>query len=382
MNYIGSKYGLLKHIAAILDANGVPTEGIALDLFAGTAAVGQLLKRRGHITYANDWQHYSYVTSVAFLEYNTTPRFCRLRADQRWGARIAEAPDSAAIETYSIGDRVPLPNDRAATRVLQYLDDLTGTAGTFYDTYCAGGSAGRIYYSRENGRRIQAIRDTIEAWEADRLISRKEKAWLIASLIESADRVANTASVYGAYLKHVKVCARKPLQLVAIQPAPSPYPSRSHRAYCEDGISLLRRLAKTPLTLVYVDPPYNHRQYASNYHVLETIARWDLDRFEPRGVAGLRPAFDLRSDFCLRTRVYDAFRQIFELANTSWVLVSYNDEGLLSRRELQALFRESCQSVVFEEIPYKRFRADVDHENRNYKRDHTSEFLILGRLSS
>ena len=88
MNYIGSKYGLLEHITAILKPNRVPVNGAALDLFAGTGAVAQLLKRRGHITYANDWQHYSYLTNVAFLEYNTMPRFNRLRHDPDFRVRV------------------------------------------------------------------------------------------------------------------------------------------------------------------------------------------------------------------------------------------------------------------------------------------------------
>jgi adenine-specific DNA-methyltransferase len=377
MNYIGSKYSLLEEIGSVLNAHQVPRQGIALDLFAGTGAVAQLLKLRGHTVYANDWQHYSHVTNVAFIEHNTFPAFDLLLADGRWRERICGAAPGRDILTFSINGREPLAKDLPCAQALRYLDQLPGRRGPFYEAYCCGGQAGRMYYSRENGLRIQAIRDQIEAWSDAKLVTLGEKAWLVACLIESADRIANTASIYGAYLKHVKKSAQKPLALVALQPAPSALPAEQHRVFCEDGVELLSRLGQ--LRLVYVDPPYNHRQYASNYHVLETIARWDLDQFEPRGVTGLRDAQAQRSDFCMRSTVEAAFRQLFERVRSEYLLFSYNNEGLLPEEKLLGLFEEFCSDISFKVIPFKRFRADVDHENRVYKADHTREFLVLGK---
>lgn len=379
MNYIGSKYSLLEDIDAILDAHEVPNEGVALDLFAGTGAVAQLLKRRGHITYANDWQRYSYVTNIAFIKYNALPRFETLLNNAVWGDRIRTTPPHDPIQTYSILGREPLVGDPPCTQVLRHLNQVPGRTGPFYHAYCCGGDAGRMYYSKANGLRIQAIRDVIESWDQERLISAREKAYLVACLIEAADRVANTASVYGAYLKHIKRSARKPLQMVALQPIGSPHLPREHRVFCADGLELLNRFEPGQLSLIYVDPPYNHRQYASNYHILETITRWDLDQFEPRGVTGLRAADEQRSDFCLRSAVAEAFRHLFQRASAQYLLFSYNNEGLLSQDELMDLFHEFCTDVTLTQVKYRRFRADVDHENRNYKTDRTREFLILGQ---
>jgi adenine-specific DNA-methyltransferase len=378
MNYIGSKYSLLEEIESALDTYPVPRTGIALDLFAGTGAVAQLLKLLGYVTYANDWQHYSYVTNIAFVEYNDFPRFDALLADVEWGERIRGASEEE-VSTYSITSREPLPGDSSSARVLRYLNQIPGRPGVFYEVYCHGGEAGRMYFSRENGRRIQAIRDVIEEWSGEQLISPKEKAWLVACLIESADRVANTASVYGAYLKHIKRSAQKRLSLVALWPATSKYSADHHHVFCEDGAELLTRFSPGELQLVYVDPPYNHRQYASNYHVLETIARWDLEQFEPRGVTGLRDPDEQRSDFCLRSAVEDAFRQLFKRIRSKYLLFSYNNEGLLAEDKLLELFEEFCTDVSFTQIRFKRFRADVDHENRVYKADHTREYLVLGK---
>lgn len=381
MNYIGSKYSLLPDIERVLDTSSVPSSGIALDLFAGTGVVAQFLKKRGYITYANDWQRYSQLACVAYLEHNALPQFSRLIDDGQWGSEIADCPVvPRSLPVCSIAPATPAVYDSAAARVLAYLSRSPGSPGAFYDAYCEGGTAGRQYFSEENGLRIQAVRDQVEAWSRDQLISSREEAWLVASLLEGADRVANTASVYGAYLKHIKRSAQKPLQLCLLVPAPSIHQSEDHRAFCLDGEHLLRELQRTRLRLVYLDPPYNSRQYNANYHILETIARWDLDQFEPRGVTGLRGAAENRSRYCLKTQVLTGFRSLLSLMNADYVLFSYSDEGLVSRQELDGLFRDHCDTVRFEEIAYRRFRADSDGEDRVYKGDSTTEYLILGKM--
>ena len=169
--------------------------------------------------------------------------------------------------------------------------------------------------------------------------------------------------------------------MVALQPVDSAHRPTAHRVFCQDGVELLRRFQPRELQLVYVDPPYNHRQYASNYHILETLARWDMTDFEPRGVTGLRNAEEQRSHFCMSSTVSEAFRSLFECVNSRYLLFSYNDEGLLSADDLLSLFHEFCTDVNFRQIRYTRFRADVDHKNRVYKADHTHEFLVLGKLN-
>jgi len=381
MNYIGSKYSLLAEIARILDDHAVPADGIALDLFAGTGAVAQLLKTRGHLVYANDWQYYAYVTNVALIGLNDYPEFSTLFNDSFWSKTILAAP-SADVRACSIHHRGVPVGDHPCAQVLSYLNALAGHGGAFFDAYCEGGRAGRMYFAQANGLRIQAIRDQIEEWARAGLIDEVESAWLIACLVESADRVANTASVYGAYLKRIKATARKPLHLVALRPIDSSYPPEQHRVFCEDGLTLLQRLVDEPLRLIYIDPPYNHRQYAANYHLLETIARWDLDRFVPRGVTGLRNPQEQRSVYSLRNQVAEGFRRLFEAMHTDFVLFSYNNEGLLSEEQLRGLFDEFCSQVDFRRIQFKRFRADLDRENRIYKADHTHEFLVWGKTKS
>lgn len=382
MNYIGSKFSLLPEIRRVLDENSVPNTGIALDLFTGTSVVAQMLKQRGHVVYANDWQHYSYLTAISFIENNELPTFDSLMNSREWGGRIAGCPPLAGVRSSPIDDAPPVSLGSPAFQVLFYLSHLPEKPGRFYDAYCEGGKSGRQYYTRENGMRIQAIRDEIEEWDLCGLLARREKAWLVSALIEGADRVANTASVYGAYLKHVKQSARKSLVPRAPIPVPSRHAANEHQAFCLDGQALLRQIGDNRLRLVYIDPPYNQRQYNGNYHVLETIARWDLDDLEPRGTTGLRKKGENKSMYCSKTHAKSAFHQLIGLVNADYVLFSYSNEGLLSRNDLEAMFAEFCSDVRFEEIHYRRFRADLDGENRVYSGDYTKEFLVLGRMTS
>ena len=379
MNYIGSKYSLLAEIRTVLDEHSVSRKGFAFDVFAGTGAVAQMLKQRGHTVFANDWQYYSYIINYAYIGWNTFPLFEVLLNNSEWKEIINNVPFLAPIFTFSNNERYFLSDDVPCVQVLNYLNNLSGIDGDFYHTYCEGGRSGRMYFSCENGRRIQAIRDTIKLWFENQLISSQEQNWLLGCLLESADRVANTASVYGAYLKHVKKTARKPLTLVALHPTPSTISPQQHRVFCEDSTVLVKYLQSVQFELVYADPPYNQRQYSSNYHILETIARWDLNTFEPRGVTGLRHREDQKSDFCARSKVADALSDLMAHVNCSFFLLSYNNEGLLTEQELEAAFREHFITYTITKIPFKRFRADNDHHKRSYKTNSTNEFLVMGK---
>ena len=138
MNYIGSKLSLLPNIERLLDENGVPNSGIALDLFAGTGAVAQRLKQRGHITYANDWQCYSYLTCVAYLEHSEMPTFSVLLDDHYWQQQILDTGllENLPLNFAEIADLALLHGP--ARRVTSYLNQLPGKSGLFYQTYCEG----------------------------------------------------------------------------------------------------------------------------------------------------------------------------------------------------------------------------------------------------
>ena len=205
-----------------------------------------------------------------------------------------------------------------------------------------------------------------EWWQAGKL-TEDEYFYLLASLIDAADRVANTASVYGAFLKHIKQSALKPLQLKRLTIFES---DEEHEVHNLDGQALVEYLS---CDVLYMDPPYNHRQYCANYHVLETLARYD----EPalKGVTGLRPQDDQKSDFCMKRRALPAFEEMVRKTSARYVFLSYNSEGIMGKDEiLQTMGQYGKVDLMTRD--YQRFRADVDRENRVYKADQVEEYLF------
>lgn len=376
MNYIGSKYRLLGEIDALLASQSVPPEGTFCDAFTGTGVVAQYARARGHRVIANDLQGYGRVLAEAFVVQDGWPALQGLRAQL-----ADQAPVDARWPAFGPGERRSDSPD-ALARAVALLDALPGAPGhPFVQAYGEGGAAGRLYFSAENAARIASVRERIASWQAAGLLSPGEHALLLASVLESADAVANTASVYGAYLKRLKATARARFTLRL--PRPAPAGAGGHRAEQQDANALMRRLAAEGerLDVLYLDPPYNRRQYHANYHLLETLAVWDLASFDPSGKTGLRPAGVQRSAYALGRAAKSAMADLLHHAPAEHVLVSYNDEGLIPEPELVAMLTAISPGGVrhFKRLPYRRFRADKDSAARRYQGDTVTEFLFYVR---
>ncbi len=130
--------------------------------------------------------------------------------------------------------------------------------------------------------------------------------------------MANTASVYGAFLKKLKKSAQKSLEL-----KPATYHLNDHpHTVTNSDVNLL--VKNSQHDVVYLDPPYNHRQYSGNYHVLETIARYDSP--EVRGITGMRDCRDQKSEYCSRSNVKKAYTELIDTIDAKYIFLSYNDE--------------------------------------------------------
>lgn len=249
---------------------------------------------------------------------------------------------------------------------LAKLNQLEGVEdGFIYKNYCKGSDSGRQYFSDENGKRIDAIRIQIERWRKSKEISEDLYFFLLASLIESADKLANTTSVYGAFLKQLKKTANKPL---IITPAVYSVNENTHEVYCQDANSLVKNIEGD---ILYLDPPYNSRQYGANYHLLNTIAEYK--DFAPRGKTGLREY--LRSSYCGKKTVLPAFESLIKNSNFKYIILSYNNEGLMTLKDVESVMsRYGHYDYVSQE--YQRYRADKENM-RNHKADHTVEYLHI-----
>jgi adenine-specific DNA-methyltransferase len=223
----------------------------------------------------------------------------------------------------------------------------------------------RQYFSDENGKRCDAIRTEIEKWKKEKLITDNEYYFLLATLIETIDKRANTASVYGAFLKQLKKTAQTPFVL---KPAELIINDQKHQVFNEDINELA---SKVEGDILYLDPPYNHRQYATNYHLLETVAKYDNPKIH--GKTGLREYENQKSLYCSRTKAKKAFEDLILSARTKYIFLSYNNEGLMTLDDIKEVMSLRGKYGYFTK-EYNRFKADRD-ENRDYKADKTVEYL-------
>lgn len=327
MNYIGSKYSLLDFLeTTIAEVTGYKNGDnfVFGDLFAGTGIVGQTYKAKGCTVISNDIQYYSYVLNKHYIE------------------NIPEL-DTSLLET---------------------LNGLEPIEGFIYNNYCEGSGSGRNYFTNENGKKCDAIRIELERLRTAGEISDHLYFYYLASLVNSIDKYANTASVYGAFLKHIKKSAQKEFQLELLPVIPGAV----GETYNEDINELVKKIHGDVL---YLDPPYNARQYCSNYHVLETIAKYDNPTLS--GVTGLRDSSDQKSKFCSKRTVAATFEDLIKNAQFKYIFLSYNNEGLMSLDTIKEIMSKYGEYRFFTK-EYKRFKADKD-ENRNIAADSTTEYL-------
>ncbi|MGE0711567.1 MAG: DNA adenine methylase [Planctomycetota bacterium] len=381
MRLIGNKTRLVPTIEEFLAERGV-TSGSFLDVFAGSGAVARHFRGRGFRVRANDLLVASATRQRAYLTLDGPPGLARVRrlpALRRFRRAWQDGGGSPAAA--------------GLREVIAYLDRLPPAPGLFARQYSEGGAAGRLYFSAENGARIDAIHAALSGWWREGLLSDEELSVLLTALLEAADRVANISGTYGAFLKQLQTSARERLSLrvPALEGGPR------GRVYNEDANRLVRRLK---VDVLYLDPPYNQRQYAKNYHVLEVLAELhrveDLRAYEAGiyGKTGLRAFEDRLSSYCRKRQRRDApscaqaFADLVASARAEHVVVSYNEEGILSREEIgEALARAAgTSSYDYErdhlEIGYRRFRSDSDRAGRRYQhlegraRDEVAEWLF------
>lgn len=352
MKYIGNKTNLLGFIEHSLCHAGVPMGGVFADLFSGTTSVAQHFKRKNFSVIANDFMNYSYALQFAFVKNNEIPTFDKLRAEIDLRQQLTPA-DS----------------------VFEYLNAIGPEEGYVFQNFGAGGTFGRMYFTAENAGRIDGIRDKIASWEVAGWIDQSEYQFLLAALIDAADHVANMSGTYGAYLKIWRPTALKPIVLRIKDVYNNSCINQANLRRAEDLIEEISG------DVLYLDPPYNQRQYASNFHVLESIAVWDKQTL--KGVTGLRDYSDQKSDFCSKALALSALQKIITRAEFRFIALSYNNEGLISHSQIEELLGEFGNVSCFE-TEYRRFRTERDHESRKYKDvdDRTQEFLfVLDTLS-
>lgn len=266
--YTGSKYKLADWIFEIIDSH---CSGSSFcDIFAGTGIIAKIAIDRMSKVVINDFLYSNELIYKAFF--------------------MQSQYDKEKIEHY-----------KKTFQSLQAVD-----IGENYVSTNFGGK----FFSHSDAILIGEIRERIEQAND---INDKERSILIASLLFSIDKIANTVGHYDAYIKGHTLKDQFKFDLI------SPYHTESTISiYREDANILAKSLE---CDIVYIDPPYNSRQYSRFYHVLENITSWKKP--ELYGVA-LKPKPENMSEYC-RATALDAFTALINDLKCKYILVSYNN---------------------------------------------------------
>ncbi|MBQ9648013.1 MAG: DNA adenine methylase [Oscillospiraceae bacterium] len=325
MRFIGNKTHLLEHIKEVVDRHAAGASSFC-DIFSGTASVARYFKQ-WYKVYSNDLLYFSYCLQRGTVENPNKPAFARL------SSALGIAAPVQYLNEMPTGDMECLEQDKRF----------------FQNNYAPAG--GRMYITDSNALRIDFSRNAIEDWRHHGYLSDDEYFYLIASVIEGIPFVSNISGTYGAFNKTWDSRSKKPFALIDL---PVIENGRSNLSFNRDGSALLREIAGD---ILYIDPPYNERQYLPNYHVLETAAKYDFP--ELRGITGQRPYEAQRSDFCSRRTVVGAFDALLSNANFQHIILSYNTDGIMTLDEIEQTMKRHGIPSTYEVnyIPYRRFKS-------------------------
>lgn len=330
--YIGNKTKLLPHITSRI-REMIGDTGTVADIMAGTGSVALELKKNGYTVVASDVMTYSYHHLVTNLQLDCEPSFDGLR-------RIAVIDEKTTTPYLD---------------VLTYLNNLPPKHSFFYrefspDGVPLNGCPARKYFTSENAGKIDAIREAINAWIENGAVTSHEESLLKHTLIMAVNEIANISGTYGYFLSEFKKNAVDTMVLKPVEIHTGNAAGHSVRlGFAENLAGLITA------DVCYIDPPYMKRQYAANYHILETLARGDFP--EAIGKSGLRDWWDQHSKLCTKTRGLQSFEKIMTDMHCDKFLISYSEDGLFTLDQLRECF-EKFGTVSVQLIDYTRFRSN------------------------
>lgn len=325
MRFIGCKTQLLDNINEVITRHA-PNAKSFCDIFSGTSTVARHFKQWYEV-YSNDLLYFSYCLQRATIENDDIPTFSTLK------------------------DKIGIDNPLEFFNQLptEAMETLEQERRFFQNNYSPLG--GRMYVTESNALRIDYARNTIEDWRKQGLLDENEYYYLVACVIEGIPFISNIAGTYGAFHKFWDTRSQKKFELYAL---PVVHNGKNNRVYNQDGAQLIERISGD---ILYIDPPYNERQYLPNYHVLETAALYDFP--ELKGTTGQRKETTKKSKYCSKTTVLSAFEDLISKAKFEHIILSYNTDGIMNIEDIESIMKKYGIPETFEiiYIPYRRFKS-------------------------
>ena len=354
--YLGNKRRLLPLLSEAIALTGQPPGATFLDLFAGSGVVARLAKSLGYRVVASDWEPFSYWLNRAVVGVNHPPAFAALG------------------EPAAVFDR------------LNTLPPIDGYLASHYcpaDDTAPDPDRERLFFTRVNGRRLDAMREQIAEWEAAGRIDEAEKGYLLAPLLFTTSYVSNTSGVFKAFHRgwggRTGTALYRILSRATLVPPILYDNGRANLVVQQEAAALAGSVSAE---IAYLDPPYNQHQYGSNYHLLNTVALWDKPPVRPtftpdgpRDKSAIRLDWrtERRSAFCSRRTAVAALTDLLDRIDARWLIISYSSDGIIPAEELLALLSRQGRLQVLTRR-YKRYRVS---SQRYSHRSHNLELVAV-----
>lgn len=351
MRYIGNKEKLLNDIYNVIQKLWV-TWWSFCDFFSWTGNVWKFFKSKWFKIISSDLLYSSYVLQKAYIYNNEIPKFDNLLKN------INIKNESLFFDPFNL--------------VIEYLNNLKWTEWFIYKNYTEEWTQWttfvRKYFIGENGKKIDDIRSTIEEWKVRELISENEYFILLACLLEAVPFFANISWVYWAFLKTYDPRALKPLKIKTIELINGKH---ENEVFNINSMNLIDGLN---VDILYLDPPYNERQYLPNYHLPETIAKHDNP--EIKWVTWMRANYkEQKSEFCNKNTALLALDKIADNSRYEYLILSYNTEGIMPQEDITKTL-EKYWNLNIVNIDYKRFKSNNNWDSKHKKMIHEQLYIL------
>lgn len=343
MRYIGSKKKLLSFIdekITEVTKNDIKQikDMVFVDLFAGTGIVGEYFFKKGYNVIGNDMQYYSYVLTKCLLCDRNNFQFDNLKE---------------YLKVDFLDESI----------VFEHLNNLSLKKGFIYKNYSINeeNNCERSYFTNFNAQKFDSIRIEIEEWKNKKLINEDFYFYLLGSLINSMGNCSNTAGQYDGYLKSFNQRSSKNFKL-------EPYVNileynklgENVIVYNENSNDLIKKISGD---ILYIDIPYNQRQYSDKYHLLETMAKYDCPKIY--GKVGKREDSKInKSKYSKKRDALNEFIELINNANFKYIFVSYNNEGIINFEDIQKVLKSKGEYICFEK-EHKKYKSCNKETNNN-----------------
>ncbi len=327
MRYFGSKGSTVDRLYQLISQK-VPS-GTFCDPFAGMGVVGAHFKAKNYEVWTADILTFAHYFQIARIGLSSPPPF------------------TALCRALGV---------KCRSSVIDLLNSNIVEDGWVIKEY----SVKRSFFTRENANRIEACRNMIDHWSQNGWLTYAERAYLLASLIQCMDKVANTAGTYYAYLKSWHRKALLPFKFELI-----PYTQGYFHGHCFHG-EAIELVAERAYDILYLDPPYNERCYASYYHLPESIAR--LETPVAGGKAGIPKVQRPRSQFNRTQHAHIALNELLSSARFRLLAFHYADNGLIPAEQIRETLSGygEISEIILDSKGYTTLKARRTVEHRLY----------------